>query len=189
MTAMQHEPSSLDERMAYTLRFRYDIQSVLFELYKFIRDKSPNLEETPHQQAFELIVGAAFSLWRAIFLIEADRSWPSMSSRLEGFLHKVVTDNAITFQDDKANSAWTVGYYLGSANMRLEKAHEKLLLSKQLGEEARNAGLTLTETWNLSDEHTLMEWRMIFESMCTLFKLLNPDLEFKKLVTFARVKE
>src|SRR5712672_2585573 len=97
------ELEARDERIEFIIRARADIQNTLFALYRFLRDAPEILNHPRHQEAFQLLVGAAFSLWRAIFLTEADRDWKSIRSSVLQFLDKVVTDNAITYHDDKTN--------------------------------------------------------------------------------------
>jgi hypothetical protein len=61
----------------------------------------------------ELLIGAAFSLWRAVFLAETVRDVVQIHESEEGFLLKVITHNAVTFADDQSNRHWTVEYYFG----------------------------------------------------------------------------
>jgi hypothetical protein len=68
-----------DGRIEKMINGRSDIQLLLFALYKFIRSKPAILNDTQYQRAFQLLVGSAFSLWRAIFLIETDRTWLELS--------------------------------------------------------------------------------------------------------------
>lgn len=42
----------------------------------------------------------------------------------EKFLEKTITDNSITFNDDKLNRHWTVEYYLENAKLRLSRSIE-----------------------------------------------------------------
>jgi hypothetical protein len=74
-----------NERLEFALRARSEIQRTLFELYKFLRAKPEILHNRLHRQGYQLIVGAAFSLWRAIFLAEADREWASLAKSMESF--------------------------------------------------------------------------------------------------------
>jgi hypothetical protein len=129
-------------------------------------------------------VGAAFSLWRAIFLTETKRDWDSISKSLGDFLERVVMNNTITYQDDKQNRSWTVGYYLGSAQLRLDKAWQKLLLSPSLSATALQRGTSSIETWNMSYESTLIEWQMNCDILCKLFNMLNPGFTVTEMVKF-----
>jgi hypothetical protein len=87
----------------------------------------------------------------------------------------VVSDNSITYQDDKRNSSWTVGYYLGSAQMRLDKIHELMDESPELHLKAPTLGLLIVETWDLNAEQTLLEWYHVHNTIIRIFKIVNPD--------------
>ena len=160
----------------------------MFALYKFMCEGPAILEEKQSQQAFDPIVGAAFSLWRAVFLTQKDRDWSSVSLSLEKFLYKVITDNSISYQDDKTNSAWTAGYYLDNADLRLYRAWEKLLKSPTLSEKALKAPMTFSETWEASLAMTALQWETTYKTTCVLFSLLNPDISVPERYKFRRVE-
>src|SRR3954469_21549169 len=73
---------------------------------------------------WQLALGAAFSLWRAVFL-----AWPDDLARTFDvtkpdslvFLRKVIDTNAIAFSDDVTARHWASGYYLNNARYRLER--------------------------------------------------------------------
>jgi hypothetical protein len=72
-----------------------------------------------------LMLGAAFSLWRAIFLAS---SRPTPTENMIGmgieFLTKVLRDNSISYMDEKRMREWSFGYYLNSARFRLLRVAE-----------------------------------------------------------------
>jgi hypothetical protein len=172
-THMQTDPDLL-ERLELILRARFDIQGTLLEQYAFLRSTTSVLEEVLHRDAFQLLVGAAFSLWRAIFLTEAEREWPSLSEDMENFLFKVITDNAIAFGDDKKFNAWTVGYYLGSAQMRVRPASDILSGSPALREATMAANVSVvTPSRDLNPRQTLAEWQTTLNDLRRLFKVLK----------------
>lgn len=108
---------------------RSEIQQFLLELYEYrdvvrksMPDEVPDVEREsmPDEvRAFVWLVGAAFSLWRAVFLTVNERDWPAVLQAAEEFLSKVMEDNAITFTQDKAFNDWTFGYYLNNAYFRV----------------------------------------------------------------------
>ena len=177
-----------DKRIEFIINARSDIQHTLFALCRFLRDSPEILNHPLHQQAFQLLVGAAFSLWRAIFLTEADRDWKSITSSVLQFLDKVVTDNAITYHDDKTNRAWTVGYYLTSAELRVQEARNRLIqssvLADRMGRVVIATAVPLTESYEL----TLYEWQITHDALCALFQILNPEFTFIKKA-FSELKE
>lgn len=82
---------------------RSRIQCLLLELYKFLKDNRGKLVQRKFERSvFGLLVGTAFSLWRAAFLVsQADRDWPNILKQAEDFLDILVEDNAINYPQDK----------------------------------------------------------------------------------------
>jgi hypothetical protein len=76
-------------------------------------------EDSNERSALGLLVGSAFSLWRAAFLSNTHRDWDSIREHAQLFLQTVVRDNAITFQDDRRTQSFMVGYYLHNARYRI----------------------------------------------------------------------
>jgi putative heme degradation protein len=98
--------------------------------------------QSEHRQ---LALGAAFSLWRAVFLIsgeqESGRSLEALDDQGRKFLHKVVKTNTVGFSDDLFHNQWTSGYYLNNASQRV---------AFLTGDEVRHhiSQATLREAWN-----------------------------------------
>jgi len=98
------------KHLAWAIEQRAEIQRTLLALLRFARaHPSFAMEE---KYLFDHLVGAAFSLWRAAFLAQAIREDSNIHESQEKFLEKIISDNMITFGDDKLNRHWTVGYYL-----------------------------------------------------------------------------
>jgi hypothetical protein len=74
--------------------------------------------------AYAWLLGAAFSLWRAVFLAYESLDQPSNLDAAAKLLWTVIRDNAVTYQTEK--NSWSSGYYLGSAQFRIIAAHERL---------------------------------------------------------------
>jgi hypothetical protein len=101
---------------------RNQIQSLMLAISKH----RPPPEATTQSRDWQLCVGAAFSLWRAVFLVDKDRTQRPLKDTEKAaanFLGRVVETNAITFADDHhaERKDWTVGYYLNNARFRLER--------------------------------------------------------------------
>ena len=109
---------------------RNKIQSLMLRLYKLAQD--PNANDVKKPENLHDLIGAAFSLWRAVFLVYANK--PNYQKDPEDetkevrvnldddavkFLEKVIDTNAISFSDDRHYGSWTVGYYLNNARFRL----------------------------------------------------------------------
>lgn len=107
------------KHLAWAIEHRAEIQRTLLALYEL----SFGLDSDPFKLTlFNDLVGAAFSLWRAVFLADKSRNYGEVHESATEFLERVVTTNAITFGDDRASSAWSVGYYLDNAKLRLDSA-------------------------------------------------------------------
>lgn len=116
------------EDLRWLVERRRDIHDLLLKLYEVELHNHVVLERSkPARQAFLLLVGAAFSLWRAAFL--ADGSRRKISDVLlvsRKFLEKVVKTNTIAFAQELDASIWMGGFYLNSARYRLLRLLEHL---------------------------------------------------------------
>jgi hypothetical protein len=113
------------EHLEWAIDQRAKIQHTLLALYKFVRDNSPDQLGLVTMSLLDDLIAAAFSLWRAVFLSESNREWTSIHKSQENFLASVITNNAITYSDDKRNRDWTISYYLENAKHRIKSAHLK----------------------------------------------------------------
>jgi hypothetical protein len=75
---------------------------------------------------FQQLVGASFSLWRAVFLLGRERDRAASHSAAMQFLHLLVRDNAIAYPQDRETASWSAGYYLGNAMYRLRELESSL---------------------------------------------------------------
>jgi hypothetical protein len=67
-----------------------------------------------------LLIGAAFSLWRAVFLApNVPTTGQAIIDQGAEFLEKFLRDNSIGYGDERTNREWSFGYYLNSARFRL----------------------------------------------------------------------
>lgn len=114
------------EDYSWLIESRSKIQRLLMELYMFLKDNRRSLQQREFERSvFGLLVGAAYSLWRAAFLVDAERDWPKILKRAEDFLKSVVRNNIINYKEDKDTSSWSVGYYLNNARYRLSRVLSK----------------------------------------------------------------
>ena len=94
-------------------------QELLLRLYRFAR-KSNELEHNAIiRSVFSLLVGAAFSLWRAAFLGDATRQSPKITEHATKLLERLIRDNAVAYQQDRDTREWMAGYYINNAIWRL----------------------------------------------------------------------
>lgn len=101
---------------------RARVQLLLLDLQSFLSRNRSTMGANPLQRSlFCLLIGAAFSLWRASFLTEVRRGWPGVLAGAEKFLTAVVRENAIGYNQEKAAQKWMVGFYLNSAAFRIDE--------------------------------------------------------------------
>ena len=113
---------------------RSQIQETLLALHDLIAtdDDRSALENDPvRRKTFGLLMGAAFSLWRAAFLSHGEHEWPPVLRHAKTFLERLLRDNAIAYTQDQETRDWTAGYYLNNAMFRLVRARG--VLSIQIG--------------------------------------------------------
>lgn len=63
----------------------------------------------------QLLVAVSFSLWRAAFLADKSGLRKEVLADTMAFLGKMLTDNAITYAQDRASREWTFNYYMNAA--------------------------------------------------------------------------
>ncbi len=125
------------------------------------------------------LIATGFSALASGLLFESDRDFISIHRGQEKFLESVLTNNAITYTDDKTNRAWTVSYYLESAKHRLAAAQglaEHYLQDKQRDKIFSLLRLTSTKDVAL----TRYEWECVHAAMRIVLKIL-PELKLPAL--------
>jgi hypothetical protein len=101
---------------------RNEIQSLMLELHDGF-DKL-DLTDARLLERWQLGVGAAFSLWRAVFLVLPEQTErPITGTATDGlaFLRRVIDTNFVTFADDLRYRDWTGGYYVNGARFRMSE--------------------------------------------------------------------
>jgi hypothetical protein len=78
------------------------------------------------RSVFSLLVGAEFSLWRGAFLVDIQRTWPTVLADAKKLLETLVRDNAVNYPQDRNTREWMSGYYLNNARLRLSWALGKI---------------------------------------------------------------
>lgn len=167
--------------LAWALDQRLEIQRTLLELYRFVRANTSESLRSPHPSEphfvkpmlLDHLIAAGFSLWRAVFLSESDRDFVSIHKSQEKFLESVLTNNAITYTDDKINRAWTVSYYLENAKHRLAAA--MYLAEEYLKDKSLNKVMPLLRLKGERDVAlTRYEWECVHAAMRLILKILHP---------------
>jgi hypothetical protein len=144
------------KRLAWAIAARERSQRLLLALYDFGQQNS-ELTERPKTEVFSLLVGVAFSLWRAAFLTDMPtREWPEALRDARKLLKTVLSTNAIGFSTEHNLQGWMGGYYLQNVKLRLQDAQRRQIESGQARPEdfARVEGISLMgtdphQTWML----------------------------------------
>jgi hypothetical protein len=107
-------------RLYIVVRGRSRIQDLALKLLYILKDHRGIRDAYGDgNNPYDLLAGATFSLWRAIFLAESAADWDAILMNAEAYLEKVIRDNAITYSDDWNNRKWSFVYYLTNARYRL----------------------------------------------------------------------
>jgi hypothetical protein len=91
MSLPQPAPQAMTDNLDWLVDARNKIQSLMLRLYR-ARDAMADVE-------WQLSVGAAFSLWRAVFLAHQFDDRPASDVKAKGveFLKRIIENNAIGF--------------------------------------------------------------------------------------------
>jgi hypothetical protein len=115
------------EDLTWLVEQRSKNQTFLLDLCTFGKTNEEHLiQDSDSRTAFQFLVGAAFSLWRAVFLAESETDSKVLLDQSTKFLETLVADNAIGYYQDKSMKAWTAGYYLNNAYFRLAEVIDTL---------------------------------------------------------------
>lgn len=132
MAKQRKANSESDERhqkLHEMVRARTKIQNELIELLGFKQAHEEYFQASKYLRILGLLGSIGFSLWRAAFLFGYEEGQhDSYISNVETFVTKIITDNAITFSDDK--NVWSLWHYIGVARSSLLEA--MTLLEAQL---------------------------------------------------------
>jgi hypothetical protein len=175
-TDMSNKPDP--KHLAWAIEQRAEIQRTLLALYEYLRNHSHTEIDMWDKYLLELLVGAAFSLWRAAFLAETLREDAGVHASQEAFLEKLISDNTINFPDDKNNRDWTVEYYLENAKYRLARAcgiSDEYKKTKLHGDLMKYLRLKGTRGVDL----TRYEWESLHFVLRSIFKVIAPDTKLK----------
>jgi hypothetical protein len=145
------------ERLEWAIGARERSQRLLLALYEFGGQKGYGSPESTEASVFSILVGVAFSLWRAAFLADAlTRTWPEALDDAQKLLKTVLRTNTISFGTEHSLQGWTAGHYLKNAKLRLQEALQLLIGSGRADAEdvARVGGISLMgtdphDTWTL----------------------------------------
>lgn len=119
---------------------RSEIEKLMLEHYNNL---DPLFDREP-----QLVLGALFSLWRAVFLVETkdmERDKSTIGDNARSYLKKLIESNSINFNADMKMRTWSSGYYLNNARYRV-----KILLGENASKYIRPhiSDEILKDVWN-----------------------------------------
>ena len=109
-----------EDFMEWLVLQRSENQASCLELHKLLTKHAEQWKQGDYFFASVSLVGAAFSLWRAVFL--ADKREATRTAVFDHsikFLETMILDNAISYATDKRNNEITFNYYSENARLRL----------------------------------------------------------------------
>jgi len=77
-----------EEHLAWAIEQRAAVQHTLLALHEFVRHSSAHTLDGDTRFLLDLLIGAAFSLWRAVFLADTFRDVVKIQQSQEAFLLK-----------------------------------------------------------------------------------------------------
>jgi len=107
---------------------RSRIQSLLLRLHNLL-DNCSEQNESSKLLVLHLLIGAGFSLWRSVFLVDYGRTLEKTNEHAKEFLRLLIKDNMISYAQDDRTRTWTSGYYINNAYFRLHLAQERLSIT------------------------------------------------------------
>lgn len=118
----EDEPATVEEvaHMQWLVANRSLNQVSALKLHNLLtKHESQWGSDTKLLYASQSMVGASFSLWRAVFLGDKTGDPAHVVRHSIEFLGSMILDNAITYAVDKKNNEWTFNYYVESSRLRL----------------------------------------------------------------------
>lgn len=104
---------------------RADIQRSLLNLYNLAQGNDLRAEQLAIESSIHrLLVGAGFSLWRAVFQAQTDLSIEDNVKASDDFLIKLVHHNSIQYSSEQ--NSWSFGYYLNNAKYRIIAIYDRM---------------------------------------------------------------
>ncbi len=157
------------EDMEWVVKRRSKVQELLLQIYKRSISSGNGKKEAA---ILQLLVGVAYSLWRAVFLADTLRKPKDVSKNAKAFLRLLIKDNAIAYSQESNNRQWTVGYYLNNAYFRLQIAHAKLKQKTSLGNVV-NEFIHKQASRNEPAHALQQQWETAYEASIEIFNVLT----------------
>lgn len=166
------------EHFKWAIDRRGKVQQTILALYEFLESYQPEATKWQEEAFIDDLIAAAFSLWRAVFLLEKPRLGQSVRDAQLRFLHSILASNTITFNDDRTNSAWSATFYLQNAKHRLNNATR--YADRHLADKKSKMALMDIRSWldtrGLMPRGMRFEWDHAHSSVRLLLKVVHPEM-------------
>lgn len=125
---------------------------------------------------FGLVLGAAFSLWRAAFLVGGEREPEAILDDARKFLVRLVRDNAINYPQDREARIWSAGYYLHNASFHIEaisRLFQKRIPDDVRAEMASAVRAVDAEQWDFASSDPRKQWDIAYNATAAAADVLD----------------
>src|SRR5262245_17865379 len=118
---MPETKSPPSARSTWSVDARARSQKLLMALYDLARSGCLPAN-SPRGETLSLLLGVAFSLWRAVSLADTpNRRWPDALENSQAFLDAMASTKTIGLGLEYQLQEWASGYYLNNAKLRFEE--------------------------------------------------------------------
>ena len=101
-------------------------QRVTLRLHKLLDENFEAMHKSAeNSKNAQILAAICFSLWRAAFLADKTGIREATLNDARNFLGKILTDNAITYPQDRNSREWTFNYYMNAAKNWLLELSEQ----------------------------------------------------------------
>lgn len=139
------------EHLKWVVDSRYANQRAAVRLFNLFETHLTKVRSKRFSTISQRMVSVCFSLWRAAFLSDKTGKRSAVVDDAKAFLGKMLTDNAITYPQDRSTREWTFNYYIANAESVLLKlsANWKEIQDKISEPRKRSKTKTVSMTrWN-----------------------------------------
>jgi hypothetical protein len=173
------EPMNLSEpeRLSWLIESRSKIQRLSLDILVLLEMRQiTDSGDVMVRTAAGLLVGSAFSLWRAVFLSHPSQKWEDNLEAAKKYLRRVLRDNQISFEDDKELRKWAFGYYINNVRYRMLRLCDEM---PELENKFRSAGVWdyFQQYRQLNLRETSEVWTRCYESLEISVACLKARLE------------
>jgi hypothetical protein len=101
--------------LAWLVESRAINQRGALKLFRLLEKHPDKMKSSDLSMVAQNLVAVCFSLWRAAFLADKTGTRHAVLQDARTFLGKMLTDNAITYPQDRSAREWTFNYYMNNA--------------------------------------------------------------------------